>query len=214
MYSQRVRETDIHDTNSTTRYPRHNSRDVDALTHSRNLHASRALRRAAVVVLLAAAAHTVTPRTAEAQGVPAAYGFVAGTFAGGYVTTGVFVAKARAGSYLYSLDDALAPRWEVIPAVAMPIGGFLVGLDDGQRLASSIAWGSAGFAVGTLVGLGAGELFGTTSQGRWAGAIIGSAAGLLAGSLYGALSYDPPAATDQPGGAGGDPPALVIRIPL
>lgn len=165
-------------------------------------------------LLLAGVLFTGTPRTAPAQGVPAAYGLVAGTFGGAYVTTGVFVAKARAGSYLYSLDDALAPRWEIVPAVAMPIGGFLLGLDDGQRLASSLAWGSAGFAAGALVGLGAGELFGTTTQGRWAGAIIGSAAGLLAGSIYGALTYDPPRGPATPDGPDIAPPALVIRFPL
>lgn len=170
------------------------------------------LGRVVAIFLLAGILHAGKSRIAAAQGVPAAYGLVAGTFGGAYVTTGVFVARARAGSYLYSLDDALAPRWEMIPAVVMPVGGFLLGLDDGQRLASSIAWGGAGFAAGALVGLGAGELFGTTSQGRWAGAIIGSAAGLLAGSIYGALTYDAP---DEParfdGGAG--TPALVIRIP-
>ncbi len=172
------------------------------------------LVRLAAVLLLAGALFAGTPRTAPAQGVPAAYGLVAGTFGGAYVTTGVFVAKARAGSYLYSLDDALAPRWEIVPAVAMPIGGFLLGLDDGQRLASSLAWGSAGFAAGAFVGLGAGELFGTTTQGRWAGAIIGSAAGLLAGSIYGALTYDSPPAPATPDGPDIAPPALVIRFPL
>ncbi|HSM09029.1 MAG TPA: hypothetical protein VLA33_08415 [Gemmatimonadota bacterium] len=175
---------------------------------------TRALVRAGTALLLAGVLIAGTRRTAAAQGVPAAYGFVAGTFGGAYVTTGVFVAKARAGSYLYSLDDALAPRWEIVPAVAMPIGGFLLGLDDGQRLASSLAWGSAGFAVGTLVGLGAGELFGTTNQGRWAGAIIGSAAGLLAGSIYGALTYDPPDGSARLDGSGIEQPALVIRFPL
>lgn len=172
------------------------------------------LVRGASVLLLAGALHAGTPPSADAQAVPAAYGFVAGTFGGAYVTTGVFVAKARAGSYLYSLDDALAPRWEIVPALAMPVGGFLLGLDDGQRLASSLAWGSAGFAAGALVGLGAGELFGTTNQGRWAGAIIGSAAGLLAGSIYGALTYDPPAEPPAPDVPNVAPPALVIRLPL
>lgn len=185
------------------------SRDFDT-----DRHRVAALVRTAAALLLAGVLLAGTPRPADAQGVPAAYGFVAGTFGGAYVTTGVFVAKARAGSYLYSLDDALAPRWEVVPAVAMPIGGFLLGLDDGQRLASSLAWGSAGFAAGALVGLGAGEIFGTTNQGRWAGAIIGSAAGLLAGSIYGALTYDPPLGPTRPDGPGVAPPVLVIRFPL
>jgi len=173
-----------------------------------------ALARGVTALLVAGALHADAPGTAAAQGVPAAYGLVAGTFGGAYVTTGVFVAKARAGSYLYSLDDALAPRWELIPAVTMPIGGFVLGLDDGQRLASSLAWGSAGFAAGALVGLGAGELLGTTNQARWAGAIVGSAAGLLAGSIYGALTYDPPDRSTRPNGPDVTPPVLVFRFPL
>lgn len=169
------------------------------------------LRRVAVVlvftVLVVGRAHR-----AEAQAVPAAYGLLAGATGGVLVTTGVFVAKSRAGSYLYSLDDALAPRWELIPAVAMPIGAVAMGLDDGQRLARSIAWGGAGFAAGGLVGYVVGDLFGETSQARWAGAVIGSAAGLLGGSIFGAASYD----GDRRGAAEASDgtSALLIRVPL
>lgn len=142
------------------------------------------------LLLMLAAMGLGRVRQAEAQAVPAAYGTLSGAAAGVLVTTGIFVAKARAGSFIYSLDDALAPRWELIPAVAMPVGGLVMGLDDDQQLARSIAWGGAGFAAGALVGYGIGELFSDTDQGKWAGAIIGSAAGVLAGSLYGMLSYD------------------------
>ena len=166
---------------------------------------------------LAVAAVTLTlvlghPSRADAQAVPAAYGLLAGATGGVLVTTGIFVAKARAGSYLYSLDDALAPRWELIPAVGMPIGAVAMGLDDGQRLARSIAWGGAGFAAGGLVGYLVGDLFGETSQARWAGAVIGSAAGVLGGSIWGAASYDADFSVGS--GSAGDSPALVIRVPL
>ncbi len=171
------------------------------------------LSRCAAIFLLLAAFTLARPAKAEAQAVPAGYGLLAGAAGGVLVTTGVFVAKARAGSYLYSLDDALAPRWELIPAVAMPIGGFTMGLDDGQRLARSIAWGGAGLAAGALVGYGVGDLFGETSQARWAGAVIGSAAGLLGGSILGAASYDTDPRTGAPEPAAGSP-TLVIRLPL
>lgn len=145
------------------------------------------------------------------------YGFAAGTAAGAYVTTGIFVARARTGSYIYSLEDALRPRWELLPAVAMPIGGLLLGAEDGQRLASAVAWGGAGFAVGAVVGLGIGELLGETSQGRWAGFIIGSATGLLAGTIYGAATYEPNEAPGTRQGAAmtrRTPAAITIRFPL
>lgn len=170
-------------------------------------------RRCIAVLTVFAAIVLGRPARADGQVVPAAYGLLAGSAGGVLVTTGVFVAKARRGSFLYSLEDALAPRWELIPAVTMPIGGLLMGLDDGQRLARSIAWGGAGFAVGALVGYGVGDLFGDTSQARWAGAVIGSAAGLLGGSIVGAVSYD----EDAPTGAAGSPnaPAVtVLRLPL
>lgn len=151
----------------------------------------RRLLAALLVLGLGAPGAAGRPDAAHAQqAVPAAYGALAGAAGGVLVTTGIFVAKARAGSYIYSLDDALAPRWEIVPAVVMPVGGFVMGLDDEQRLARSITWGSAGFAVGALAGYAVGELLSETDQGKWAGAIIGSAAGVLAGSLYGMLSYE------------------------
>jgi len=150
-----------------------------------------------------------SPRTASAQAVPAAYGLVTGTVSGIYVSTAIFVAKARTGAYIYSLDDALAPRWELIPVAIMPIGSLVVGLDDGQRLANSVRWAAAGFATGAVVGLGLGTLLRADGgEGQWAGAIIGSAAGLLAGTLYGLVSYD----GDQGDPSGG--PMLTFRITL
>lgn len=159
------------------------------------------------------------PKTAASQAVPAAYGAISGAAAGVLVTTGIFVAKARAGTYIYSLDDALAPRWELVPTLAMPVGGVVIGLDDEQRLARAIAWGGAGFAVGGLLGYGIGDLFSDTDQGRWAGAIIGGAAGVLAGSIYGVLSYDSGKSPGDPGdptasARRGPAPLLSVRLPL
>ena len=175
----------------------------------------RVLRMASTLLVLTAAGFG-RPGTAASQAVPAAYGALSGAAAGVLVTTGIFVAKARAGSYIYSLDDALAPRWELVPTLAMPVGGVMVGLDDEQRLARSIAWGGAGFAVGGLLGYGIGDLFSDTDQGRWAGAIIGGAAGVLAGSIYGVLSYDSGESPGDPAAsARSDPaPLLSVRLPL
>lgn len=167
-------------------------------------------RRIAALGLLGAACLVSTPRDSRAQGVPAAYGLITGTIGGIYVTTAIFVTKARAGSFLYSLEDAFRPRWELFPVVVMPIGSVVVGLDDGQRLANGIKWGSAGFAAGAVVGFGVGTVLRETGgESQWAGAIIGSAAGLLAGSLYGTLSYD-----DEEDGSGADFPLFTLRFPL
>jgi len=154
---------------------------------------------------------TPRPSAAQAGAVPAAYGLFTGTVAGVYVSTGIFVAKARTGAYLYSLEDALSLRWELAPVVVMPIGGVVLGLDDDQRLANSLKWAGAGFVAGAAVGIGVGSLFHETGEGQWAGGVIGSAAGLLAGSIYGALSHD-----GGDGGDGGGPevPVLSFRIPF
>lgn len=169
------------------------------------------MRSVITAALLAASLLSVRPVPAHAQAVPAAYGLITGTISGVYVSTGIFVARARAGSFLYSLEDAIAVRWELAPAVLMPLSGVVLGAIDGQRLAESIKWGGAGFAAGAAAGLGVGLLL-SSGEGReseWSGAIIGSAAGLLAGSLYGMLSYD---------GDPDDSPATVgsftLRIPL
>lgn len=150
------------------------------------------MRSVVAAVLLAASLLFARPAPAPAQAVPAAYGLITGTISGVYVSTGIFVARARAGSFLYSLEDAIAVRWELAPAVLMPLSGVVLGAVDGQRLAESIKWGGAGFAAGAVAGLGVGLLLsdGEGRESEWSGAIIGSAAGLLAGSLYGILSYD------------------------
>jgi hypothetical protein len=170
-------------------------------------------RRVAVGAVLVASLVGTRPEPAEAQAVPAAYGLITGTISGVYMTTGIFVTKARLGSYLYSLDEAFRLRWELAPIVLMPIGSVAVGIDDGQRLARSIKYGSVGFALGALAGFGVSALV-IRAEGRedeWASTVIGSAAGLLAGSLYGALSYE----DDGAGGGGpGFPIAFSVKVPF
>lgn len=168
----------------------------------------KCLRRLTAVGVLVAAGLLGISRPSPAQAIPAAYGLFVGTVGGVYVTTGIFVAKARTGAYIYSLEDALVPRWELVPAAVMPIGSLMLGLVDDQRLANSIKWAGAGFVAGAAVGLGIGTLFHERSEGQWAGAIIGSAAGLLAGSIYGVLAHD----DDDGGGVEG--PILSFRVPF
>jgi hypothetical protein len=171
------------------------------------------LKRLAVACLAVAVLVSARPERSDAQAVPAAYGLITGTISGAYITTGIFVTKARLGSFLYSSDEAFALRWENAPVVLMPIGSLLVGLDDGQRLARSIQWGSAGFALGAVAGFGVSALI-IRADGRedeWASTVIGSAAGLLAGSLYGALSYEDDGGD---GGGPGFPIAFSLKIPL
>ena len=168
----------------------------------------KCLRRLTVVGVLVAAGLFGIPRPSLAQAVPAAYGLFVGAVGGVYATTGIFVAKARTGAYIYSLEDALVPRWELVPVAVMPIGGLVLGLAEDQRLANSIKWAGAGFVTGAAVGLGIGTLFGERGEAQWAGAIIGSAAGLIAGSVYGALAHD-----DGTGG-GVEGPIFSFRVPF
>lgn len=167
-------------------------------------------RRLAAVGVLVAIGLFGSARPSPAQAVPAAYGLFVGTMGGVYVTTGIFVAKARTGAYIYSLEDALAPRWELVPVATMPIGGLVLGLADDQRLANSIKWAGAGFVTGAAVGLGIGTLFHDRGEGQWAGAIIGSAAGFLAGSIYGALAHD----EGNGNGNGTEGPVLSFSVPF
>lgn len=171
------------------------------------------LKHVAFTCVLVAYLVGVRPQRVEAQAVPAAYGLITGTISGAYITTGIFVTKARLGSFLYSSDEAFALRWENAPVVLMPVGSLLVGLDDGQRLARSIQWGSAGFALGAVAGFGVSALI-IRAEGRedeWASTVIGSAAGLLVGSLYGALSYEDDGGD---GGGPGFPIAFSVKVPF
>ena len=143
-----------------------------------------------VASLFAVLFATANVGQAEAQVLPAALGTIGGFAAGTYTTIGIYVAQARAGKYLYSPEEALSPRIEVVPMVAGPLTGLLLGLESTERLESAGLWGSVGLAAGTVAGIPVGRLLWGPNEGVWAGGIIGGAVGLVAGIVAGA-TMDP-----------------------
>ncbi len=145
------------------------------------------LRHAAVCLLLLSLPLVQPPKAAAqstvASGVlGAGGGFVVGT----YSMLAIYVTKARFGHFLFSFDEVLQIRPEILPLVAGPIAGAWVGVESSTALGRSVGWGSLGFLGGGAIGVGAGHLIWGTSEGRWAGGIIGSAIGLLGGVVLGA----------------------------
>jgi len=148
----------------------------------------------------------------QAQALPATLGAVGGLAAGTYTVVGIYVAEARFGKYLYSLDEALSPRLELLPMVAAPIAGVAMGLSDNERLESAGLWGGVALLAGTAVGIPLGRWAWGSGEGTWAGGIIGGALGLLTGIVAGALvEPDAPALS----GAGGPriPIGITISVP-
>lgn len=124
---------------------------------------------------------TTPARRRAVEGLEALAGGVAGALLGFFLTVSIFVAKARAGVYIYSFDDVTAFRWEMAPT--------FIGLLLGATLASGrLNAFLRGVALAVGAGLAAvpfGWFLGPWLQdGRsaaWAWAVLAAAVGLLAG---------------------------------
>lgn len=165
----------------------------------------RALTSLLVPALLVSSAGPVA-----AQGlVPGLLGGAAGFVGGGYVSVGIWTAKARFDDdFLYSADDALA--LESAPVVLGTVTGAVLGVSDRDRLERTVVGGAVGFAVGTGIGVLLGESAWDPPEGRWAGGVIGGSAGLLVGSLVGLAWSD----GDEDGTGGADPAGEPAGIPV
>ena len=108
-------------------------------------------------------------------------GLAIGPFLGFYVTVAIFVAKARRGEYLFSLDDVSEPRWELLPTVVGLALGAWIGGAGVAVLARTLAWVAAGMAILGLAGWPIGDLMWRDPSGPWAGMVIFSAIGLVLG---------------------------------
>lgn len=129
-------------------------------------------------------------------------GGVVGTLIGFFFTISIFVAKARAGIYVYSFDDVTAFRWEMAPTFI------------GLLLGATLAWGRLGaFLRGVGLALAAslaavpfGWFLGPWLQdGRsaaWAWAVLAAALGLLAGLVTAIARGYPLRVTARPRGGG------------
>ena len=106
-----------------------------------------------------------------------------GTVMGFAVTLAIVVAKARAGSYIFALEDLVEFRWEVIPVLIGPVAGFLLGLRHPNALDRATVWGLCAMLLGVGSGILLGGLFWGGGEGRWAGGIIFGALGMAGGGI-------------------------------
>jgi hypothetical protein len=145
----------------------------------------------------------------SAQVLRATAGAVGGLIAGVVVTTGTVVLEARMGRYMYSLDDMIALRPEVIPVFVGPVVGAVLGARSPDALGRAGIGAAVGLAGGIVIGAVVGSAIWPAPEGRWAGGIVGGAAGMLVGSiLYASLGN---------GGADESPePAatFAVRLPV
>ena len=164
------------------------------------------------VLLLALAGAFASPQGARAQVLPATAGALGGFAVGTYTMIGVYVAEARAGKYLYALEDVFTPRLEIIPWIAGPVVGAALGWSDADRLAGAGLWGGVGLVAGTAVGIPLGRAIWGSPEGRWAGGIILGAAGMVTGIVIGATREGGDGAEDG-GGGPGIPIGWTVRVP-
>jgi hypothetical protein len=146
---------------------------------------------------------------AHAQVLPATAGAVGGFFAGTLVTTGIVVLEARMGNFIYGMDEFLSVRPELLPVVAGPITGIVLGVTSPETLRRAGTGALIGAAGGAVIGTGLGALIWQTPDGRWAGGIIGAAAGMLAGAAINAAR-----GSGDDSGDNEPPVTLSISLPL
>jgi hypothetical protein len=97
------------------------------------------------------------------------------------VTLAIVVAKARAGAYIFALEDLLAFRWETAPIAIGLVLGILIGHRHPNAIDRATVWGLATMLLGVGCGILIGSLWWGEGEGQWAGGIIFGATGLAAG---------------------------------
>lgn len=129
-----------------------------------------------------------------------------GAVIGFVATLGIVVAMARAGQYVFALEELVALRWETLPIVFGAAAGAVLAATHPRALDRATGWGFGALAAGILVGIPAGHTFWGPGEGQWAGGIIFGALGLVAGIGL-SLAIDRPKRRDRPplfaGGLGG-----------
>jgi hypothetical protein len=108
---------------------------------------------------------------------------IGGGLVGFVVTLAVVVAKARARSFIFALEDLVAVRWELLPILLGLIGGFRLGSRRPRALAWATVSGLGGLLVGAFLGPLVGRMLWGDDAGEWASAVILGAMGLVAGSI-------------------------------
>jgi hypothetical protein len=152
-----------------------------------------------------------SPRAAAAQPLPILAGVAGGAAAGGWTTIGMFIARARMGSYVFDAHDITQIRLETMPVIVLPVVGGLIGARSTPRLRAVGAGAAIGAAGGAVLGIGIGAWVGDSPEARWAGGIIGSALGMLVGGTIGGTRSVSEAGPPSFGQGGS---SLSVSIPL
>ena len=113
----------------------------------------------------------------------AGFGLIIGAAIGFYLTVTIVVAQARAGYYVYSLDDLAQPRWQLLPTILGVAAGTALGWKGLPLLVSTLGLMIGAAVLSIPVGWVAGGLIWIGDSGSWAGAVLASGLGLLAGAL-------------------------------
>jgi hypothetical protein len=129
-------------------------------------------------------------------------GALAGVSAGALVGLGYFSARARAGKYIETAEEAT--KQMVAPVLTGLVTGIVLGVSTEDRLDDTVLWAAVGWASGLGIGALIGSRLWDDPQGPWAGAAIGGAAGLLVGGIVGFVRS----------GEGNVGVPAMIRIPL
>jgi hypothetical protein len=130
-------------------------------------------------------------------------GLLTGALLGLYLSLAVFVARARAGSYVFSVDELVDLRWEAIPLVGAAVGGAYMGAVRPQTLGWVVGLAIAGALLAAPAGWLVGDGVWRDQAGSWAGAILASALGLLGGGALGVQRAPPPTPAVSGSDAGG-----------
>lgn len=115
------------------------------------------------------------------RGLEGLAGAAIGGVLGFFLTVAIFVAEARVGRYVYSLDDVTAFRWEMAPTmIGILLGGNLAwgrlrAFSRGVALAIAVA------VVAVPIGWFVGPWLWDGRSAPWAGAVLAAAMGLLIG---------------------------------
>ena len=113
--------------------------------------------------------------------VAALTGLLVGAILGFFLTLAVFVAQARQGIYLFSLDDISPLHWQAIPTYLGAAAGAWAGWQGRRILLPGVAFALAGALLLTPVGWFVGSWLWPEISGAWAGATLAAALGLLVG---------------------------------
>lgn len=108
---------------------------------------------------------------------------VGGAVVGFALTLATVVARARAGSYIFALDELAEVRWETLPIVIGCAIGGLLGWLRPRAIDHATFWGFVAGVAGVLLGIPLGALLWGAGEGQWAGAIVFGALGLAGGGI-------------------------------